>query len=149
MALLWLQKGTYIMTINENSTPNRIIKFLDTKDVGTTFIYDDFTNCGDYESIRSAVVHLCKNRKLIRVCQGVYVKPKSGGIMIKPSDYQIIKDIDRRNGGTPIPKGEETKNYIEGTLHYKPKELFFYTNSSTRQIRLPNGIIVKFYHRNN
>lgn len=131
----------------EKSTPNRIIRFLEDKKEGTTFIYDDFRSCGDYVSIRSAVVHLCKKRMLIRVCQGVYVKPLHNGVMIKLSDYQIIKDIDRRNGGTPIPKGEETKNYIDGAINYKPKELHFYTNSSSRKIKLSDGTIVKFYHR--
>lgn len=135
------------MAKNENSTPKKIIKFLENKEEGTTFIYDDFRSCGNYKSIRSAVVHLCKKSKLIRVYQGIYVKPQSGGIMIIPSDYQIVKDLDRRNGGLPVPKNEETKKYIDGTINYTPKELRFYTNSSTRQIKLPNGIIVKFYHR--
>ena len=135
------------MATTENSTPNRIIKFLEKKKEGTTFIYDDFINCGNYESIRSAIVHLCNKKKLLRVCQGVYVKPERGGIMIKPTNYQIIKDLDRRNGGAPIPKDEETKKYIEGTLDYEPNKLCFYTNCSTRQIKLPDGIIVKFYHR--
>lgn len=133
--------------ITNDGTPQKMIKFLESKEEGTTFIYDDFLSCGNYETIRSAVVHLCKKRKLLRVCQGVYVKPKRGGFMVKLSNYQIIKDLDRRNGGMPVPKDEETQKYIEGKLDYKPKELFFYTNSSTRRIKLPDGIIVKFQHR--
>lgn len=129
-----------------NDTPKKIINFLEKEEEGSTFIYEDFLSCGNYENVRSAVVNLCERNILIRVCQGVYMKPKRDDITFRPPIYQIIKEFDRRNRGVPIPK-EETRKYLNGELDYKPQTLLFYTSSSTRQIKLLDGTIVKFYHR--
>lgn len=136
-----------MMVEKDLSIPKRLINFLKDKKAGTTFIYEDFKSCGPYSPVRSAVVFLCKTRKLARVCQGVYVKPGNNGKYEIPSNCQIIKELDRRNGGIPMPKDKETTAYISGQLSYNPKILSFYTNSSTRRFKLPDGTLVKFYHR--
>jgi len=127
-------------------TPQNIIKLLEEKEEGSTFIYDDFLSCGSYANVRSAVARLCERNVLLRICQGVYMKPKQDVSTFRPHIYQIVKEIDRRSGGEPIPK-DETKRYLDGEIQPPPQKLVFYTSSSTRRIKLPDGMIVEFRHK--
>jgi len=129
--------------IKENSVQNNIKKMLSASKVGTLFNYNDFKDCGTYTAIRSAVVYLCKNKELERICQGVYVKPGLKGENYIPDNITLAKEIDRKNGATASPKGK-TKDYLNGKLDKLPKSLEFYSTGSGRIIQLPDGTIVKY-----
>ncbi|MDO4823073.1 MAG: DUF6088 family protein [Bacteroidales bacterium] len=129
--------------IKENSVQNNIKKLLSESKVGTLFNYNDFRDCGTYTAIRSAVVYLCKNKKLERICQGVYVKPGRKGENYFPDNITLAKEIDRKNGATASPKGE-TQDYLNGKIDKLPKSLEFYSTGSGRKIQLPDGTIVKY-----
>lgn len=129
--------------IKENSVHNNIKKLLNKSEVGTLFNYNDFKDCGTYTAIRSAVVCLCKNNELERVCQGVYVKPGRKGENYIPDNITIAKEIDRKNGATAYPKGK-TLEYVNGLTDKLPKPLEFYSTGSGRIIKLPDGTIVKY-----
>lgn len=128
---------------NQNSVFQNIILFLKDKKIGTTFIYDDFAECGSYTAIRSAVVKLCKSGHLRRICQGVYVKSNSDGTFTLPNNIHIALEIDRRNSDYTAPYGT-TLDYIKGKLKQMPNTLYFNTHGSTRIITLPDNSIVKY-----
>ena len=124
--------------IKENSVQSNIKKLLADSEIGTLFNYNDFRSCGTYTAIRSAVVYLCKNKLLERVCQGVYVKPGKRGEKYIPDDITLAKEIDRKNGATAYPKGK-TLEYFNGKIDRQPKLLEFYSTGSGRIIQLPVG----------
>lgn len=127
----------------ENSVQNNIKRLLSESKVGTLFNYNDFRDCGTYTAIRSAVVYLCKNKELERICQGVYVKPGRKGGNYYPDNITLAKEIDRKNGSTTSPKGK-TKDYIDGKINKMPNSLEFFSSGSGRIIKLPDGTIVKY-----
>lgn len=129
--------------IKENSVQNNIKKLLSESKVGTLFNYSDFKECGTYTAIRSAVVYLCKNSELERICQGVYVKPGKTGENYMPDNITLAKEIDRKNGAIASPKGK-TLEYLNGKIDKLPKSLEFYSTGSGRIIQLPDGTIVKY-----
>lgn len=128
---------------NDNSVSQNIILFLKDKEMGTTFIYKDFAECGTYTAIRSAVVKLCKSGHLRRVCQGVYMKPNVNGTFTLPDNIHIAMEIDRRRSDYTVPYGT-TLDYLEGKLKEMPKTLHFNTHGSTRIVTLPDNSIVKY-----
>ena len=129
--------------IKENSVQYNIKQLLAKSKAGTLFNYNDFNDCGTYTAIRSAVVYLCKNKELERICQGVYVKPGKNGENYKPDNITLAKEIDRKNGATQTPKGK-TLDYVNGKINKLPNLLEFYSTGSGRIIRLPDGTIVKY-----
>lgn len=129
--------------IKENSVKNNIKKLLADSQVGTLFNYNDFSSCGTYTAIRSAVVYLCKNKLLERVCQGVYVKPGSKGERYNIDNIMLAKEIDRKNGAIATPRGK-TLEYVNGQLKQLPSILEFYSTGSGRIIQLPDGTVVKY-----
>lgn len=128
--------------IFESGTQANIQRFLLSQQPGTTFVYSDFKHCGSYESIRSVVVDLCKKRKLVRICQGVYVKPSVDGSEYMPDNVAIAKEIDRKNGGKAVLFDEIAEEISRGL---KPAVLKFHTNKSTRTNVLPDGTIANYY----
>lgn len=131
------------MNVKENSVTQNIILFLKSKKCGTTFIYDDFAECGAYTAIRTSVVKLCKSGHIQRICQGVYIKPNEDGTITLPSNINIAIEIDRRQSDYTYPYGA-TLEFVEGKIKKMPKTLCFNTHGSTRKIELPDGSIVKY-----
>lgn len=134
------------MNIQKTSTQDLIKRFLNTQADSRTFIYNDFLSCGNYKAIRSAVVHLCKTKHLVRLCQGVYVKPNRLGQYEMPSNIHLVREIDRRMGGVPVSRGT-TRDFELGKIEEQPEVLSFFTTTSSRQLTLPDGTLVKMYHR--
>jgi protein involved in ribonucleotide reduction len=122
----------------KDSTPSRIIEYVDTLKIGSTFICGDLSDYGDYSSVRSALARLCAKGDIKRLCQGVYIKPGNPDDSI---DYcNVAKEIARKTGASVLFKDERVA---------KSTRIFsFYTNSSTRSAILDDGTIIKFIHSN-
>lgn len=132
------------MVEENNSVRKNIKRTIEHKKVGSLFNYNDFKECGPYTAIRTAIVDLCKESCLERVCQGVYVKPDIGNEKeYYPDNITLAKEIDRKNGSIATPRGK-TLDFIEGRITKMPNELEFYSTGSGRTIRLPDGMVVKF-----
>ena len=132
------------MAFKENSVYNNIKRIVERSDIGHLFNYTDFRDCGKYTAIRTAVVDLCKQNYLERVCQGIYVKPdKLKSKSYLPDDITLAIEIDRKNGAEPTPKGE-TLEFLNGIRKKKPKILEFYSTGSGRKRVLPSGTVVKY-----
>ena len=74
------------MVEESNSVRNNIKRIIEQNKVGSLFNANDFKSCGSYTAIRTAIVDLCKEKCLERVCQGVYVKPGTGKEYIPDND---------------------------------------------------------------
>ena len=122
----------------KDSTPSRIIEFVDALKSGSTFICGDLSHCGDNSSIRSALVRLCAKGDIKRICHGVYLKPDTPYVGMDYCD--IAKEIARKKGSSVQFKEERFVN----NTHI----VTFYTDASTRSTILDDGTIIKFIHRN-
>lgn len=118
----------------ENSTIAKISAFLKRQPKGTTFVYTDFDMFGSYSNIRTVLVRLCERKELVRLCQGVYMKPGAQ----EPSTIHIAKEIARRNGTTAVLKSDEYKG--------STRIITLYTDGSTRSVTLQDGTVIKFSH---
>ncbi len=130
------------MVEESNSVRNNIKRIIEQNKVGSLFNANDFKSCGSYTAIRTAIVDLCKEKCLERVCQGVYVKPGTGKEYI-PDNITLAIEIDRKNGSIAIPKGE-TLDFLEGRISKMPKKLEFFSTGSGRTRKLPDGVLVKY-----
>ena len=118
----------------ENSPTAKIVEFLSTQKPGTTFIFDDFSSMGSYDCVRSSVTRLCKRKELVRLCQGVYMKP--GGKV--PDAIHLAKEIARRSGSTVLLRNDDTK---EGK-----RILTFLSDGSSRHYILNDGTVIRYIH---
>lgn len=128
----------------EISARNNILKQINKQKPGTIFNYEDFADCGNYSNIRSAVVRLCETGNLIRVAQGLYMKPYDSTKEM-PSHLEIVKEIARRTHTIAVPKTDIHGNSKKVTA--EAKKLFFDTDGSTRKIKLYDGTVIHFYHK--
>jgi len=132
------------MEEEKTSVRENMIKIIEQNKVGSLFNYFDFKDCGPYSAIRTAIVGLCRTKHLERVYRGVYVKPdKNASNKYIPDNITLAKEIDRKNGSIATPKGR-TLDYVNGKLSEIPSELEFYSTGSGRNLKLPDGTIVKF-----
>lgn len=132
------------MAFKEDSVHSNIIKLLSEEKPGKTFVYDDFSECGTYAAIRSAVVKLCKEKYLLRICQGVYIKPSPTGENILPDNITLAIEIDRRSGAKATIK-EKSRKYSREKTSIGSKELHMWSTGSSRRIKLPDGTVVKYF----
>lgn len=124
------------MKPTDTSTYKQIDQYIQGKNPGSMFNCDDFNLFGSYKNIRSSLVRLCKNRCLIRVFQGIYMKPAKE----EPDIISIASEISRKNGSSIILVKDEC---IGGT-----RILTFHTDGSTRIITLSDGSVLKYIHKN-
>ncbi len=130
------------MAEEKSSVLKNIKRIIEQNNVGSLFNYNDFKSCGTYSAIRTAIVVLCKNNYLERVCQGVYVKPSTEQKYI-PDSITLAKEIERKNGSIATPKGK-TLDFLDGRIKKMPTVLEFFSTGSGRTRRLPNGVLVKY-----
>lgn len=71
---------------------------------------------------------------LVRLCQGVYMKPGSHALDI----IHIAKEIARRSGSTTVLKSDEYKGAT--------RIITLYTNGATRSMILQDRTVIKFSH---
>ena len=120
----------------ENSTIAKISTFLKRQPRGATFVHTDFYKFGSCSNVRTVLVRLCERNQLVRLCQGVYMKPGAP----EPDTIHIAKEIARRSGSTTVLKSDEYKGAT--------RIITFYTDGSTRSVTLQDGTVIKFLHAN-
>ena len=119
----------------EISTYSKIFEYIKSKQNGTMFISNDFSDFGTNKNIRSSLVRLFDNKVLRRIFRGVYIKFNDK----TPDDIAIAKEISRKNKTKSTIFKDEKVN--------STRVITFYTNGSTRTITLDNGCVLKFIHK--
>ena len=104
----------------EISTYSKIFEYIKSKQNGTMFISNDFSDFGTNKNIRSSLVRLCDNKVLRRIFRGVYIKFNDK----TPDDIAIAKEISRKNKTKSTIFKDEKVN--------STRVITFYTNGSTR-----------------
>ncbi|MDO5970286.1 DUF6088 family protein [Flavivirga aquimarina] len=109
---------------------------------GDIFFISDFTELGNYESVRKALQRLTKDDSIKRIAKGIYFLPKKNerlGI-IYPHAEQIAKAIAKRDKARIIAAGSTALNLL-GLSTQIPLKVVFLTDGSARNIKVGNQTI--------
>lgn len=119
------------------SIEKQIEKSITTKRKGTLFLPDDFLSYGSSEAIRKALGRLEDKKIIIRVSQGIYVKPKISKLIgpLSPSAEEVAEAIAKRDKIRTIPTGSYALNAL-GLSSQVPMKIVLLTDGSPREIKV-------------
>lgn len=111
------------------------------KGVGKIHFLSDFTDY-DSESVRQAFVRLVKDEVVIRLSPGIFLFPlKTRFGVAYPSDYEIAKEIARRDSASVLPAGMTAANMV-GLSEQVPMKSMFITDGAARTVNVNGRTII-------
>lgn len=104
---------------------------------GELFFADDFTKYGSPDNIRQVLSRLVKEEILLRIAQGIYLKPKKDPLLgiIYPNIEDIAKEIAARDKARIAPTGVLAL-YLLGLTTQIPLKAVYLTDGSQREIKI-------------
>ena len=111
---------------------------------GSIFLPDSFLPI-DLQYASNILGQLVKAGVLIRVSQGIYLKPKMtrfGPLM--PTLYEIAEIIAKRDHAKILPCGAVAENYL-GFSTQVPLNAVYVTNGASRKLRIGNRTLIFKY----
>ncbi len=131
------------------SVYNEIKGRIESSKRGKLFFPDDFSSFGSSDSVRAALVRLCRADIIIRVAQGIYCYPKVdtkwGSGIIPPSIEEIAEGIAKRDKVRIAPTGAYVLNKL-GLSTQVPANVVFVTDGSGRRVSIGKGKGILFKH---
>lgn len=131
------------------SVYNEIKGRIESSKRGKLFFPDDFSSFGSSDSVRAALVRLCRGNIIIRVAQGIYCYPKVdtkwGSGIIPPSIEEIAEGIAKRDKVRIAPTGAYVLNKL-GLSTQVPANVVFVTDGSGRRVSIGKGKGILFKH---
>lgn len=124
------------------SVEKKIERSIKSRMRGVLVFPDDFNQFGSPEAIRQALVRLEEKRIIIRVAQGIYVRPmvsETFGVLL-PAAEEVAFAIAKRDKIRMIPTGSYALNAL-GLSNQLPMKIVFLTDGSPREIRVGNRTI--------
>ena len=110
-------------------------------DEGKIYFLSDFYEY-DSESVRQAFVRLVKDEIVIRLSPGIFLYPLRTRFGIAyPSDYEIAKEISRRDSASVLPAGMTAANMI-GLSEQVPMKSIFLTDGAARTVNVNGRTII-------
>jgi hypothetical protein len=104
---------------------------------GSLFFVDSFATIANAKAVNKALERLVNNQQLHRIATGIYVRPEIDKIIgiVYPSIEQIANAIAKRDKAKIVPTGSYAL-YKLGLTTQVPLNAVFYTNASTRKIKI-------------
>lgn len=107
---------------------------------GRIFFLNSFTGI-DEEYVGKVLTDLCKEGMLIRISQGIYLKPLMSSFgPVYPTPIEIVEAISKRDKAQILPTGTMALNML-GLSTQVPMNPVFITSGSARCINIGNGTI--------
>jgi len=119
------------------SVEKQIERSIKSRKRGVLVFPEDFNHYGSPEAIRQALVRLEDKRVIVRVAQGIYVRPvvsKAIGVLL-PTAEEVAYAIAKRDKIRMIPTGSYALNAL-GLSNQLPMKIVFLTDGSPREIRV-------------
>lgn len=111
---------------------------------GTIFLPDSFLPI-DVQYASNVLGQLVKEGILIRISQGIYLKPKMTRFgPVTPSLYEIAEIIAKRDHAKILPCGPAAENYL-GFSTQIPMNAVYITNGASRKLRIGNRTLTFKY----
>ena len=119
------------------SVEKQIEKSIKSKPMGALVLPDDYLGFGSSAAIRKALDRLEKKQLIIRVAQGIYVRPKISKLigMLVPSAEEVAEAIAKRDRIRTLPTGSYALNAL-GLSTQVPMNIVLLTDGSPREIKV-------------
>ena len=114
-----------------------IEKSIKSRPKGSLIMSDDYLTIGSSEAVRKALDRLEDKGVIIRVAQGIYVRPKESNLIGKltPSAEEIAEAIAKRDRIRTVPSGSYALNAL-GLSTQVPMNIVMLTDGSPRVIKV-------------
>ena len=119
------------------SIEKQIEKSIKSKQKGVLIIPDDYMDYGSSDAVRKALDRLENKQIIVRVAQGIYVRPKISKLIgpLVPSAEEVAEAIAKRDRIRTIPTGSYALNAL-GLSTQVPMNIVLLTDGSPREIKV-------------
>jgi hypothetical protein len=119
------------------SIEKQIEKSIKSKPMGTLILPDDYLGFGSSDAIRKALDRLQDKNVIIRVAQGIYVRPKISKFIgpVIPTAEDVAEAIAKRDRIKTLPTGSYALNAL-GLSTQIPMNIVLLTDGSPREIKV-------------
>lgn len=119
------------------SSKNQIQTKISKSSFGEIFFLDDFVKYGSSENIRKILSRLEEDGVVLRLAQGIYLKPKIDPLLgvIYPTTEEIAKQIAQRDKARIAPTGIMAL-FLLGLTTQIPLKAVYLTDGSQREIKI-------------
>ena len=119
------------------SIEGQILRSIKSKPKGSLILPDDYMGYGSSDSIRKALDRLEDKKVIIRVAQGIYVRPKISKLIgsLTPSAEEVAEAIAKRDRIRTVPTGSYALNAL-GLSTQVPMNIVLLTDGSPRVIKM-------------
>lgn len=119
------------------SIEGKIIAQIEALPKGELLLPVDFQELGSSEAVRLSLFRLEKKDFIVRVAQGIYVRPKESSLIGKltPSAEEVAEAIAKRDRIRTVPTGSYALNAL-GLSTQVPMNIVLLTDGSPREIKV-------------
>lgn len=119
------------------SIEKQIERSIKSKPKGSLVLPDDYLSYGTSDAIRKALDRLEDKQKIVRVAQGIYVRPKVSKLIgtLVPTAEEVAEAIAKRDRIRTLPTGSYALNAL-GLSTQVPMNIVMLTDGSPRVIKV-------------
>ncbi|MCF8342363.1 MAG: DUF6088 family protein [Chitinophagaceae bacterium] len=119
------------------SIEKQIEKSIKSKPKGSLVLPDDYLSFGSSDAVRKALDRLQDKKVLLRMAQGIYVRPKISKLIgpLVPSAEEVAEAIAKRDKIRTVPTGSYALNAL-GLSTQVPMNIVLLTDGSPREIKI-------------
>lgn len=119
------------------SIEKQIERSIKSKPIGSLVLPDDYLSYGSSDAVRKALDRLQDKKVLVRVAQGIYVRPKISKLIgpLFPSAEEVAEAIAKRDKIRTVPTGSYALNAL-GLSTQVPMNIVLLTDGSPREIKV-------------
>lgn len=125
--------------------PSRILQLVDEAAEGTLFCANALLHLGSRAAVDQALSRLARRGELMRICQGVYVRPVQTRFCLRPPSIgKVLASLSTLWGETIVPCGALAANSL-GLTTQVPVRLVYLTSGPGRKLTF-GRLIVEMRH---
>ena len=114
---------------------------------GSVFIFNDFIDLTNYENIKKIMQRLTNKGVIVKVLDGIYMKPKYSILLneyLPCNIFELSECIARKFGWDIVPTGEVAVNYFG--LSTQLTQIYTYSSTGPYKKYNVDGKIISFKH---
>ena len=114
---------------------------------GSVFIFNDFIDLTNYENIKKIMQRLTNKGTIVKVLDGIYMKPKYSILLneyLPCNIFELSECIARKFGWDIVPTGEVAINYFG--LSTQLTQIYTYSSTGPYKKYNVDGKIISFKH---
>ncbi len=121
---------------------NKIENTITKSEKGKLIFVSDFSQYGNYDTVRKTLQRLVTKGIIIRISKGIYYYPKTDELLgvLYPTAEEIGKAIAKRDKARIIPTGAYAQHLL-GLSTQIPMNIVYLTDGSARKVKIGNQTI--------